>query len=581
MPGPAGPPGPTGATGATGATGPAGTTGSTGPAGPTGAAGSTGATGAAGSTGPAGAAGTTGATGATGPQGNPGLSSLTPNVQSGSNYTLQAGDVGKVIVMTSASANTVTVPAAVVPADAYIPVVQAGAGQTTIVPASGAVTLESPSGNLTLNAQFSVAYLYQYTAGTWSVSGELTASPPNTSGQNYANWTNPYAASFALPLPLPVTVAPGSAGVVALLVAGQINSTYNMGINTDCMPIVSASQPNVSVSSSYANFSFAPIPSWASAYVAGGDLVLYQPGVGEWEFWQPVYSGGNWSCSNAAFVSAAQMAGSAGSIAVTGGYAISATDLSYLGLNISLADCARVNAGAPDFGHMVALEVSHCDYSGAGCWPPGAGKDSGSPSQVSGAPQEGMIFTLPAGYTVPSNGFAKALAATVAKYGAIVSDTTQGGGVYTKTQMASDWANMGGTGTDPLTTLLAGQPTYSVLSPFSGASGLLSKFVQIIPPVLGSPTGTLPGAPVLAAPTPGSGTLACSWTAPTSGVPIIGYIVAYRLHSGGAYSVFYPNTTGTSMTITGLSHTTAYDVQVWALNSVGVTPSNVQTATAV
>ena len=72
--------------------------GATGPAGPTGATGSTGATGATGATGPAGTFAT----------------AQTFNAQTGTSYTLMAGDAGVHVTLSNASAITLTLPPATI-----------------------------------------------------------------------------------------------------------------------------------------------------------------------------------------------------------------------------------------------------------------------------------------------------------------------------------------------------------------------------------------------------------------------------------------------------------------------------------
>lgn len=70
------------------------------------------------------------------------------NSQSGTSYTPVLGDAGKLIVMTSASANTLTIPpnsSVGYPIGTTLPVASTGAGVTTIAAGSG-VTLVAPDG---------------------------------------------------------------------------------------------------------------------------------------------------------------------------------------------------------------------------------------------------------------------------------------------------------------------------------------------------------------------------------------------------------------------------------------------------
>jgi hypothetical protein len=133
-----GPTGATGSTGATGATGPTGPTGATGATGPTGPQGATGAVGPTGATGPIGATGPTGSTGATGVGNIAGF-----NTQTGTTYTLVAGDLSDIVTLDNASAITLTVPPSVFSANDQIHVVQYGAGQVTFAQGAGVTILST------------------------------------------------------------------------------------------------------------------------------------------------------------------------------------------------------------------------------------------------------------------------------------------------------------------------------------------------------------------------------------------------------------------------------------------------------
>jgi hypothetical protein len=128
-----------------------------------------------GATGPAGAAGAAGATGATGAAGADAPITVTANRQTAS-YGLVLADAGKVVEMSVASANNLTVPLNATQAFAVgtvVEVMQYGAGQTTIV-ATGGVTLRSSGGKLKLAAQYASASLRKIATDEWSVIGELT-----------------------------------------------------------------------------------------------------------------------------------------------------------------------------------------------------------------------------------------------------------------------------------------------------------------------------------------------------------------------------------------------------------------------
>lgn len=113
-----------------------------------------------------------GATGATGPSGDP---TLTINAQTAS-YTLVLSDASKLIEVSNASANTVTIPlnsSVAFPTGTQINVLQTGAGQTTIAGTAG-VTLNSTPG-AKLRAQWSACTIIKRATDTWVVVGDLSA----------------------------------------------------------------------------------------------------------------------------------------------------------------------------------------------------------------------------------------------------------------------------------------------------------------------------------------------------------------------------------------------------------------------
>jgi hypothetical protein len=361
---------------------------------------------------------------------------------------------------------------------------------------------------------------------------------------------------------------------VAAIVSQQQTSGYDLGINTMPVLIVPSGQALVAVSG-YGNFTEAPIPTYASGLITGsGDspLVIYQPSSGtEWEMWQASDSSG-WSMSDG--YEATNLSSSTGAFPATGGYGLAASGLSYLGLIISESDIA---SGA--INHALALEVSYEQYLQ---WPPASRADSGL-TNTANAPAEGMWFYLPADVSMPGGmaPLAQMVFKALQTYGALVTDVTQGGGVYFVIEDPADWAAQGGTGTDPITTALAGNPTYSVLQPLP-----LSSLVQIIPPRTGSSPGTAPGQPtgVTLTPSdsgvPSTGELGVTWTAPGTGTPILQYVVAYRAFGSTDWHVVQPNPTTTSATITGLTNGTTYQVQVWAQNTVTLTGSAIVPASS-
>ena len=123
-----------------------------------------------GPTGPTGSTGSTGATGATGPV----LAGF--NAQTGTTYTLVAGDVNKLVTASNASAITVTVPPSVYSANDVINVHQIGAGQVTFAAGSG-VTITSTGATSAapkLRAQYSSASVICSASNTFTIVGDIS-----------------------------------------------------------------------------------------------------------------------------------------------------------------------------------------------------------------------------------------------------------------------------------------------------------------------------------------------------------------------------------------------------------------------
>jgi hypothetical protein len=92
-------------------------------------------------------------------------------------YTLVATDVGTLVEINMASANTLTVPtnaSVAYPIGAQINLLQTGAGQVTVAGVSGAVTVNGTPG-LKLRAQWSAATLIKRGTDTWVLVGDLSA----------------------------------------------------------------------------------------------------------------------------------------------------------------------------------------------------------------------------------------------------------------------------------------------------------------------------------------------------------------------------------------------------------------------
>lgn len=100
----------------------------------------------------------------------------TLNTQTSTNYTLVAGDAGKIVEMNNAGANTLTVPSSGTvdfSTGTVVNVTQYGAGRTTITPAGG-VTIRTRTG-LLMGGQYAVASIYKKTANEWIAGGDISS----------------------------------------------------------------------------------------------------------------------------------------------------------------------------------------------------------------------------------------------------------------------------------------------------------------------------------------------------------------------------------------------------------------------
>jgi hypothetical protein len=92
-------------------------------------------------------------------------------------YTLVLGDAGKVVVMNSSSANTVTVPlnsSVTFPTGSVVNVVQTGSGQTSITGSAG-VTIQSEGSKYKVKAQYGLAGVVKTDTNTWVGFGNLVS----------------------------------------------------------------------------------------------------------------------------------------------------------------------------------------------------------------------------------------------------------------------------------------------------------------------------------------------------------------------------------------------------------------------
>jgi hypothetical protein len=94
------------------------------------------------------------------------------NDQTGTSYTLVAGDNGKVVVLDNASAVTVTVPSGL-GAGFNCSFVQKGAGQVSF--SASSTTINNRQSHTKINAQYGVASIVAYAADTFVLAGD-TAS---------------------------------------------------------------------------------------------------------------------------------------------------------------------------------------------------------------------------------------------------------------------------------------------------------------------------------------------------------------------------------------------------------------------
>jgi hypothetical protein len=125
-----------------------------------------------GPTGPTGPTGSTGTTGSTGPAGG-GIAAI--NAQTGTTYTLVAGDLNDLVTLNNASAITLTVPPSVFSANDVVNIAQLGAGQVTLAQGAG-VTIQSTGATTTapkLRMNKSSASIICTASNTFLVVGDI------------------------------------------------------------------------------------------------------------------------------------------------------------------------------------------------------------------------------------------------------------------------------------------------------------------------------------------------------------------------------------------------------------------------
>ena len=105
------------------------------------------------------------------------LGNVIVNAQTGTTYTLVAGDAAEMVSLSNASAITLTVPpnsSVAFPTGTQIILYQAGAGQVTVAAGAG-VTLRSQGTKLKLTGQYAVASLIKIGTNEWILAGNVAA----------------------------------------------------------------------------------------------------------------------------------------------------------------------------------------------------------------------------------------------------------------------------------------------------------------------------------------------------------------------------------------------------------------------
>ena len=107
-----------------------------------------------------------------------GLNETIPlNAQTGTTYTLVAGDAGDLVTLTNASPITLTIPlnsSVAFAIGTQITITQAGAGKVTVAGAVG-VTVNSADGFLSLRGQWSAGTLIKTATNSWILIGDTSS----------------------------------------------------------------------------------------------------------------------------------------------------------------------------------------------------------------------------------------------------------------------------------------------------------------------------------------------------------------------------------------------------------------------
>ena len=129
-----------------------------------------------GPTGPTGPVGATGATGVSGPTGAGGVENI--NAQTGTTYTFVLTDRDDLVTASNASAQTYTIPlnsSVAFATGSLVNLIQIGAGQVTIVGASGVTVASTGTTSTTpkTRSQFSSLTCIKAATDTWYVIGDI------------------------------------------------------------------------------------------------------------------------------------------------------------------------------------------------------------------------------------------------------------------------------------------------------------------------------------------------------------------------------------------------------------------------
>jgi hypothetical protein len=125
--------------------------------------------------GPTGPTGATGPTGPTGPTGAAGGGIAAINAQTGTTYTLVAGDLNDLVTLSNTGGITLTVPPSVFSANDIINIAQINTGQVTFAQGAG-VTINSTGATATapkLRARWSAASVICTASNTFLVVGDI------------------------------------------------------------------------------------------------------------------------------------------------------------------------------------------------------------------------------------------------------------------------------------------------------------------------------------------------------------------------------------------------------------------------